>query len=92
MPTCPICQRQKKRLVNDHCHRTGLSRGRLCSTCNAALGMYHDDVPTLQRAIDYLTYHHTRLADVIGIDHRDPASLALLTEERRQAAFLLARL
>lgn len=38
---CAICnknQRSGKRLAIDHCHKTGLIRGALCSQCNRLLG------------------------------------------------------
>jgi hypothetical protein len=57
---CAICQRATgatKRLSVDHCHRTGLVRGTLCSTCNRnVLGHLRDDTDALQRAIDYLNH------------------------------------
>src|SRR5437868_1887298 len=41
--TCGICsnpetQRHKKTLSLDHCHKTGVIRGALCSRCNTLLG------------------------------------------------------
>jgi hypothetical protein len=35
---CLVCD-QKKRLVVDHCHATGLVRGLLCHKCNLAIGV-----------------------------------------------------
>ena len=58
LSTCAICQRangSRKRLSVDHCHKTGIVRGLLCSTCNSrVLGHLRDDVEALERAIDYL--------------------------------------
>jgi hypothetical protein len=53
---CPICKKKftLKQLVFDHCHRTGLQRGRLCVKCNAMIGMACDNPVTLSNAIDYL--------------------------------------
>jgi len=56
---CPICllhmdECVKKELHVDHCHKTGKVRGLLCSTCNKALGLFHDDFEMLERAIVYL--------------------------------------
>ncbi len=57
---CAICQRATgatKRLSVDHCHRTGLVRGTLCTTCNRnVLGHLRDNTDALQRAIDYLQH------------------------------------
>ena len=38
----------------DHHHESGAVRGVLCFQCNAALGMFEDDVSALRRAGDYL--------------------------------------
>jgi hypothetical protein len=52
---CLICERvPKKRLVVDHCHKTGKVRGLLCDPCNVALGFLEDDVTLLAKAIKYL--------------------------------------
>lgn len=36
---CLICNKKKK-LVVDHCHKTGKIRGMLCASCNLHLGLY----------------------------------------------------
>lgn len=62
---CPVCNRSADQIVYngtnvksvwriDHCHTTDEFRGWLCHTCNQALGMLNDDVPTMHRAIAYL--------------------------------------
>ena len=50
---CGICQRDDRRLVIDHDHRTGEVRGLLCRGCNVSLGML-DDGAFLQAAQTYL--------------------------------------
>lgn len=53
---CCICQ-QKKRLIVDHCHQTGLVRGLLCYRCNIGVGwfeIFHKQPSLLQRVTDYI--------------------------------------
>lgn len=38
----------------DHCHKTGVNRGLLCSSCNIGLGYFKDSPETLRSAADYL--------------------------------------
>lgn len=51
---CEICGRHKAKLVVDHNHYTGKIRGRLCYSCNTALGLFQDDYNILESAQDYL--------------------------------------
>jgi len=56
---CAICRqlpngKRVERLSVDHDHKTGAVRGLLCRRCNSALGLFHDSVEWLQRAMDYL--------------------------------------
>lgn len=39
MTQCQICLRADRKLVRDHDHATGFSRGRLCNPCNGWLGL-----------------------------------------------------
>lgn len=56
--TCGICglkqDQYKKNFSVDHCHKTGLVRGLLCSKCNILLGHASDSVAILEKAILYL--------------------------------------
>ncbi len=53
---CAICENPDTvRLAVDHCHKTGEVRGLLCGKCNKALGLLHDDVALLAKALAYLT-------------------------------------
>jgi hypothetical protein len=57
---CKICESpnpKSKRYENfcvDHDHRTGKIRGLLCTSCNRMIGLVHDDIESLERAIRYL--------------------------------------
>jgi hypothetical protein len=55
---CYICRRangKRKRLSVDHCHKTGIVRGLLCTVCNRnVLGHLRDESEAFERAIDYL--------------------------------------
>jgi hypothetical protein len=54
---CAICRNkpQSRRLAVDHCHKTGIIRGLLCTHCNhKLLGAAHDSIELLERAICYL--------------------------------------
>lgn len=54
--SCSICKKNpsKKRLVVDHCHKSGAVRGLLCDMCNWGLGQFRDDTGLLKEAIEYL--------------------------------------
>lgn len=39
----------------DHCHRTNVVRGILCSHCNRAVGLLGDDPEVIARAANYLS-------------------------------------
>lgn len=41
----------------DHDHHTGKIRGLLCTACNRALGLFHDNPVTLELAAQYLRNH-----------------------------------
>jgi hypothetical protein len=58
---CAVCRKapagrhsRDVRLVVDHCHKTGVTRGLLCNNCNRAIGLLGDDPILLRRAIAYL--------------------------------------
>lgn len=64
---CVICKKKftRRQLVQDHCHQTGLQRGRICSKCNVMIGMAGDNPMILRNAIDYLAEWFLTHAKVI---------------------------
>jgi len=52
---CKCCGRiPKRRLVVDHCHKTGKIRGLLCHQCNASLGLIGDSICGVKKLLVYL--------------------------------------
>lgn len=54
---CAVCDAKLKGGLKehvDHCHRTGLIRGILCSECNTGIGKLKDNPALLRRAAEYL--------------------------------------
>lgn len=51
---CAICKRppKAKKLGVDHCHETGVLRGLLCFSCNAAIGSFRDELDRLKAAVE----------------------------------------
>lgn len=62
---CAICKKEesqyrggeKIKLALDHCHRTGMLRGILCSSCNNVLARAKDDSEVLRKAAEYLDHY-----------------------------------
>jgi hypothetical protein len=60
---CPICGDTVTEANGvDHCHKTAAVRGVLCNTCNAGLGLLHDDPSFCRRAVLYLEMQQLDLA------------------------------
>lgn len=53
---CAICSTvdPKRRLAQDHDHKTGSPRGLLCRNCNQVLGKFADDPDRFIRAANYI--------------------------------------
>lgn len=54
---CAICKTDEWGKISpsiDHCHKTGLVRGLLCSHCNTGLGLFEDNESYLLNAAEYL--------------------------------------
>lgn len=70
---CDLCGTDEPRgphgrFALDHCHRTGLLRGVLCTRCNTVLGHCEDDPDLLRNAISYLKRppRTQRISDLLG--------------------------
>jgi hypothetical protein len=46
----------------DHNHRTGKTRGLLCSACNQALGLLKESPTRIERLLAYITKHEPILS------------------------------
>jgi len=54
---CAICARPNasgRQLAVDHCHRSGVVRGLLCTLCNTAIGSFGDNPDLLEKAKAYI--------------------------------------
>ena len=67
---CAICGNPETRKRNgriwwfsvDHCHKTNINRGLLCTKCNTGLGNFDDDIDIMASAISYLQHADKRKA------------------------------
>jgi hypothetical protein len=66
---CKICSRHqsecKSTFCVDHSHTTNKLRGLLCRDCNLMLGLFQDQISSIQAAIDYLTLETTRYIPLV---------------------------
>ncbi len=65
---CAICNKPETqvrqglviKLAVDHCHKTGIVRGLLCTKCNKGLGMFLDNSDNLIKASEYLNQSYPK--------------------------------
>ena len=68
---CPICRREFNTVQGtkphiEHDHDSGWFRGVTCENCNHGLGVFHDSIESLQRAVEYLISNATPTEFNIG--------------------------
>jgi hypothetical protein len=72
-----------KAIAIDHCHKTGVIRGLLCSDCNTGIGKLKDDPKILRQAAEYLENQPGSQALSTGpADAAETIGRNLLQEER----------
>ena len=54
----------------DHNHSTGKIRALLCSNCNTAIGLLKEDIPRVERLIEYLKLHYIPGGGVVPSENR----------------------
>ena len=57
--TCPLCHKRTivgvtAKIVMDHTARGGRGREWICDSCNTGLGRFRDEIPVIERLIEYL--------------------------------------
>ena len=53
---CAICQVELEKPNLDHNHKTKQIRGVLCQQCNHGIGLFRENIETIQSAINYLLF------------------------------------
>lgn len=76
---CLICSSPDE-LVIDHCHKTMLVRGLLCSPCNTGLGKFQDDVFALEYTAEMVADGRMSWAPGVGHFQHDPGNLKRAAE------------
>ena len=54
---CEICNKKAKRIMFDHCHRTGLFRAWVFGRCNLIMGLAKDSPTLLRKLARHLEKH-----------------------------------
>lgn len=75
---CAMCSARPNRLLVDHCHRSGLIRGLLCTSCNTAEGSSLHGHHQPLRAGGEMTVHEDAARLLLEDLHDDPDGAAML--------------
>src|SRR5690606_4436710 len=55
---CKICRKHQSEIKHslsvDHCHESGKVRGLLCNACNTGIGLFEENLSSLESAVSYL--------------------------------------
>ena len=54
---CEICNKKPKRIMFDHCHKTGLFRAWVCGLCNLIMGLAKNSPALLRKLARHLEKH-----------------------------------
>jgi len=88
---CAICGKTPRRLVEDHCHDSGLTRGFLCDQCNIREGYRFRSEYSMYRECDPAVILGFRIPYIDPVTRLPAEPKPVLTPEERERRFEAAR-